>query len=108
MNELHTLEEWQGVLRETEGHPLFVMKHSSTCPISAAGYQEFLFHETKLPKYLVVVQTARDVSKKIGEDTGVRHESPQVLLLKDGKAVWNASHYDIQQVNLAAAEEYIH
>lgn len=108
MNKLHTLEEWQGVLRETAGQPAFVMKHSSTCPISAAGYQEFLFYETELPKYLVVVQTARDVSKKIGEDTGVRHESPQVLLLKDGKAVWHASHYDIQQETLAGAEERIH
>ncbi|WP_251636623.1 bacillithiol system redox-active protein YtxJ [Sporosarcina sp. NCCP-2716] len=105
MNELHTLQQWQDALQESDGHPLFVMKHSSTCPISAAGYQEFLFYETELPKYVAVVQTARDVSQKIAEDTGVRHESPQVLLLKDGKAVWHASHYDIQRDNLAGAEE---
>ena len=42
---------------------------------------------------LVVVQTARNVSRELATMTGIRHETPQVIVLKDGKAVWNASHF---------------
>jgi bacillithiol system protein YtxJ len=44
---------------------------------------------------LVVVQRARDVSSEIASRTGVRHESPQAIVLRNGEAVWSASHYDI-------------
>jgi bacillithiol system protein YtxJ len=44
---------------------------------------------------LVVVQRARDVSNEIESRTGVRHESPQAIILRNGKAVWNASHWSV-------------
>ncbi|WP_312067016.1 monothiol bacilliredoxin BrxC family protein, partial [Exiguobacterium sp.] len=40
-------------------------------------------------------QEARTVSNDIAEHYNVRHESPQVLFIQDGKSVWTASHYDI-------------
>lgn len=108
MNELQQAAQWEDVLRESREHPVFVLKHSNTCPISAAGFQAFSRYETDVPKFLIVVQTARELSKQIAEDTGVRHESPQAILLKDGRAVWHASHYDIQQENLQKAEQQNH
>jgi len=51
---------------------------------------------------LLEVQTARELSREVAEITGVQHETPQVIVLSDGKAVWNASHYD---VNASAVSE---
>ena len=48
----------------------------------------------------VVVQKARNVSQEIAKQTGVRHESPQILLVQNGKCVWNASHRSITAENL--------
>jgi bacillithiol system protein YtxJ len=43
----------------------------------------------------IVVQEARSVSEAVAKKTGVRHESPQVLLIRDGQCVWNTSHRQI-------------
>jgi len=42
-----------------------------------------------------LVQEARTLSNHIAEHYNVRHESPQVLFIQDGRAVWTTSHYDI-------------
>ena len=44
---------------------------------------------------ILEVQSAREVSRELANLTGVRHETPQVIVLRDGKAVWNASHFDV-------------
>jgi bacillithiol system protein YtxJ len=44
---------------------------------------------------LIVVQRSRDVSTAVAEKTGIRHESPQALVLKNSKVVYHASHYDV-------------
>ena len=73
--------------------PVLVFKHSTTCPISSAAYQEMKQLAAEIA--LVVVQQARDVSREVEARTGVRHESPQALLLRDGEVVWSASHWHI-------------
>lgn len=82
---------------------VFIIKHSTACPVSANGYGVFVDffekHKKEDEKSLlfgvVIVQTSRDVSNFIEKDTGIKHESPQVLVFKDGKAIWNDSHYGI-------------
>jgi thioredoxin 1 len=44
---------------------------------------------------VLVVQDARDVSDAVVERTGIRHESPQAIILKNGEAIYYASHYSI-------------
>ncbi len=44
---------------------------------------------------LVVVQKARELSRRIETETGLRHESPQAIVLRNGEAVWSASHWSI-------------
>ena len=44
---------------------------------------------------ILEVQSAREISRELANLTGVRHETPQVIVLRDGKAVWNASHFDV-------------
>ena len=49
---------------------------------------------------IVIVQTGRDISNEIEMRTGIRHASPQAIILKGGKAVYHASHYDITAEDL--------
>jgi bacillithiol system protein YtxJ len=54
---------------------------------------------------LVEIQNARPVSAAVAETTGVEHQSPQVLLLRDGDVVWHTSHYRIRLEALEEAAE---
>jgi bacillithiol system protein YtxJ len=49
----------------------------------------------KVPVAILVVQDDRDLSRDVATRTGVRHETPQALVLRNGRAVWAASHFDI-------------
>jgi bacillithiol system protein YtxJ len=73
--------------------PVILFKHSTTCPISAAAYRQMSHYEGEVS--LVVVQSERDISSRIETETGVRHESPQAIILRNGQAVWSASHWNI-------------
>lgn len=77
----------------SHSQPVMLFKHSTTCPISAAAYQQM--SRSGGPVSLVVVQTARDISREIETRTGVRHESPQAIILRNGQAVWSATHWKI-------------
>ena len=73
--------------------PVLLFKHSNACPISARAYSQMT--AVKAPVSIVVVQKSRDVSREVEQRTGVRHETPQALVIRNGRAVWNASHFDI-------------
>ena len=74
--------------------PVVVFKHSLACPISALAYREMQKLEREV--VLVEVQNARQLSRELADRSGIRHESPQVIVFRNGKAVWNASHYDVK------------
>lgn len=101
--EITSVDEWKDVLKHSEEQKVLVLKHSTTCPISAKAHRAFQSYETPLEKYLVKVRESRDVSNQIESDLGITHESPQVFLIGDGKAVWNASHLQINETELAVA-----
>ena len=81
------------LLDSSNARPVVVFKHSNSCPISAAAYREMQQLENEV--LLVEVQSAREVSRELASRTGIRHESPQVIVFRNGKAVWNASHYSV-------------
>lgn len=77
--------------------PVILFKHSTTCPISAHAHRQMsrLDRAVSAEIALVVVQKARAVSNQVAERTGLRHESPQAIVLRGGRPVWSASHFDI-------------
>ena len=101
--EITSVDEWKDVLKLSDAQKILVLKHSTTCPISARAFREFESFDTPLEKYLVKVRESRSVSNEMESDLGVKHESPQVFLVGDGKAVWNASHHQINRTELAIA-----
>jgi bacillithiol system protein YtxJ len=94
-------EGLEALISSSNDRPVVIFKHSNSCPISAVAYREM--EDLDGDVSLIEVQSARDVSAEIASRTGVRHESPQVIILRDGKAVWNASHFDVKARAVAEA-----
>src|SRR5215207_903004 len=84
----------ENLLTDSKRKPVIVFKHSDACSISSRAYREM--EKLDAPVNILVVQTAREISRELASLTGVRHETPQVIVLRDEKAVWNASHFDVQ------------
>lgn len=83
-----------------------VFKHSNSCPVSFRAKRQFdAFVEAypDIPTRLVVVQQERDLSNALEAASGVRHESPQALIVRDGQVLFDASHGDITTTRLAEA-----
>ncbi len=85
-----TLDE---LIARSHNEPVILFKHSTTCPISSAAYREMSKVADEVA--MLVVQKSRDISNEIAKRTGVRHETPQTLILRNGEVVWSASHFDI-------------
>ncbi len=85
----------------SKDRPVVIFKHSLTCPISAAAYNQMAEFEGEVA--LVEVQRARELSGEIEKRLGVAHESPQVIVLRDGRVAWNASHFKITADAVAEA-----
>lgn len=85
--------------------PLAVIyKHSPYCGLSAWAAKEihrFMADHPDVPVYLVDVVRDRSVSSELESRLGIRHESPQVIVLRDGEARWNASHRGVSAGALA-------
>jgi monothiol bacilliredoxin len=92
----------ENLLTDSTKKPVIVFKHSNACSISARAYREM---EKVDDVNILEVQSARDVSRELANLTGVRHETPQVIVLRDGKAVWNASHFDVTAADVMKAVE---
>lgn len=103
MQRIKTVEDWKTIFDQTKVQPILLMKFSMTCISSISALKEFKALETDLPKYIVIVQMEREVSNTIAKDLGVRHESPQLLILKDQKGIWQATHYKIKKLMIAEA-----
>jgi thioredoxin 1 len=87
--------------------PLFLLlKHSPICPISNSVRLEvetFASHHPDLPMGMVDVIDGRSISQAVEARTGIRHESPQALLLKGGQVVWHENHWRITAARLTDA-----
>jgi bacillithiol system protein YtxJ len=81
--------------------PVVIFKHSLTCPISSAAYDQMAEFDGEVA--LVEVQRARELSREIEHRLGVAHESPQVIVLRNGQVAWNASHFKITADAVTAA-----
>ncbi len=105
VQELSTTADADAMLEASHDAPVYLLKHSIACPISARGQMEFvgLEGDADPPLYAVVVQYAREVSSYIADKLGVQHETPQAILIKDGEAVDVKSHGSIRLADLRTA-----
>jgi bacillithiol system protein YtxJ len=102
---LSSIEELHHYIEKSNGTPVLLFKHSTRCPISMMAKRRLesdwkFTPQQLLPVYLDLI-AHRDVSNTITEQFSVRHESPQVLVIKKGKCVYHASHEDIEVANIS-------
>lgn len=86
--------------------PVLLLKHSAWCGISSGALFAFGRHaaaELAVPHWIVTVQTHAPVSEFISQTLGVAHQSPQLILLHAGEAIWTRSHREISRATLQDA-----
>jgi bacillithiol system protein YtxJ len=106
VQEVRETQDIERLVERSKTHPVLIFKHSTQCSISDQVYEDFTrFMETAGDTEcgLVLVIERRAISNAIADRFGIRHESPQAIVLKDGKAVWNASHWSITAGALSRA-----
>ena len=94
-------------LAEVMGAPLAVLyKHSPLCGLSAIAAGEvrsFLEENPRMPVYVLDVIRDRALSREVERRLGIRHESPQAIVLRSGDPVWDASHRGVTAAALRSA-----
>ena len=89
-----------------DGGSGIIFKHSTRCAVSSWSHAEvtrFAAERSDVPIYLVLVVENRPLSQHIAGALGVAHASPQAILVRDGKPVWNVSHGEVTAEALADA-----
>lgn len=106
--DLHTQADLETLLAGAGETPVLIFKHSTTCPISAAAHSEFVtaarggeLDGARVGRVRVIEE--RPLSLAIAQRFGVVHQSPQALVIRGGRAVWNASHHAITRQALHGA-----
>lgn len=105
LKQIHTEADFQSLLQKGT---FLLLKHSLTCPISKAAYEEyaeFMQTHADLEGALLIIQESRPLSAYVAEQTHVKHESPQAILFNKGNVTWHASHWKITKATIAAALE---
>jgi len=109
VKELLTTEDLEGMWETSTEKFVYLFKKSTTCPLSADAFEAFneFLQTTKkdIAPYFVKVRESRDISNQIADESGVKHQSPQVMLIKDKKVLWHTSHTKITTTSLTEALE---
>lgn len=104
---LHEVADLDRLLAESGTRLLLLFKHSFSCGTSAEALDELLSHLDDEPGNtrfaIVTVQTDRALSNAVATRLGIRHETPQALLVRDGRVVWSASHFHVTADEIARA-----
>lgn len=99
LTHLSDLDMLEAAIAESRQRPVLLFKHSRTCGISCEALDELHSHidggVADASYNVVVVQSHRRLSDSISQRLGIRHETPQAILIRNGQAVWNASHFRI-------------
>lgn len=98
-NELTQLKQLDEIVEESAEISVVIFKHSTRCSISRMALKtferEYVIEEGKAKPYFLDLLEHRDISNEIASRFDVQHQSPQLILIKNGKAVYNTSHSDI-------------
>jgi bacillithiol system protein YtxJ len=108
VEDCETAKDFEGLLGTSYERPVFLFKHSTRCGISAGRWRAFCGLAETEPRAVyrrVLVIENRDLSREVAQKTGITHQSPQVILFHNGRAVWDASHYSITEAEMTKALE---
>lgn len=103
-NNLASIETLDKIVEDSYLQPVAILKHSTSCGVSRMVLRqfenEFDTESGKVKLYFLDLISYREVSNQIASKFNVRHESPQIILIKEGESVYDASHSSINADNL--------
>jgi bacillithiol system protein YtxJ len=99
------LSDLDRIKNESFEHNVLLFKHSTSCSISLTALNRLERNwkeedSEKLNPFYLDLLNHRDVSNAIAEIYGIEHQSPQVLVIKDGKCIYTETHYGISYEDL--------
>ena len=99
LTHLRETADLDAAIEESRLRPVLLFKHSRSCGVSCEALDELQAHVERAgggaTYKMVTVQSHRTVSDHVVTKLGIRHETPQAILLRDGRPVWSASHFRI-------------
>lgn len=102
---LETMDEFETILKASFSIPQLIFKHSTRCNISHIVKNDFIsnygFSSDDFGLWHLDLLVHRTVSNAISQQLGVVHQSPQLIVIKNGKALKSASHENIRDVLLS-------
>ena len=109
---LKDLKQLDEIIAESKTNPVIIYKHSTRCNISRSAFDRL---ERKwdasatggVKRYFLDLISYREVSNRIAEIFRVEHQSPQILVIADGRSVLDLSHYDIDFESIKTAFQEI-
>lgn len=106
--ELNSSDQLTELKKESVQTPVLIFKHSRRCNISRASLDrlERNWNEQEMQQikpYFLDLLSYREISNQVAETFHVEHESPQILLIKDGKSVLDLSHFEIEYDQIKSA-----
>lgn len=103
LTKIESAEQLDELFGRSHLEPVVIFKHSIRCGISAHVLETTRELDGEIN--VVIVQDNRDLSNEIAKRTGHTHQSPQAFVIRDGKAIYHATHYGIDAKKIAMAME---
>jgi len=101
---LESTEQLDDLISNSYKTPQLIFKHSTRCSISRFVLADFIAHftfsENEFGAYYLDLLNYRGISNDIAERFEVQHQSPQLIVVKNGKAIANSSHEGINELHL--------
>jgi bacillithiol system protein YtxJ len=107
MISLNTLSQLAEIDLLSQEKPVIIFKHSTRCSISSAALNRFEnaygnANSEAIPVYFLDLLQYRNISNEVARHYQIEHQSPQTLLIKNGKCVHEATHFDIDFAEIQA------
>jgi bacillithiol system protein YtxJ len=98
---LKDLKQLDDIVAESKEKPVLIYKHSTRCNVSRAAFDRLERRwdasvTGDVKRYLLDLISCRDISNLVAERFKVEHQSPQILVISDGKSVLDLSHFEIE------------
>lgn len=101
---LGEMDQLDTIIEESNSKPIAIFKHSTRCGISRGVLKIFernySLKDEQIKLYFLDLLAHRDISNEIAARFKVHHESPQIIVLKEGKVVYHDSHHSIEASSL--------
>ena len=102
---LNDQEQLDNIIEKSTEIPQVIFKHSTRCSISSMAKNRLDNNENPegIDFYYLDLLKFRGLSNKIAEEFDIQHQSPQILIIRDGKCTYTESHSGIMMDDIVAA-----